>query len=707
MIKDYMVIFGGIPGSSVDIYKGYGGAVTNNVYVWNAKTQYWIVPNIQGSIPSGQKFAPAVTAQADNTMLVQLTNATSAQGSLAKLDTSSWTWAITKSNPPFDPPALGIGMTFTAAQNLVYRFGGYNVVNQNLGSANNLLWKLEPNTVRWSQLQNGPTLTYHSSCYMSGYNILVFFGGQKADNDPVSDLNVFDLTNGVWNLNPSISGGPPPPRKGHSAVCQGNRMIMYGGGIDAPSDDAVWLLNATSSSNFIWSSVQTTNKIIGAVMGHSAVLYDNKMLIFGGIAIGQNKPNVHMLDINTWNWTVFTPEGNGNVSGSPGTTDKNGSNGGDDIGGSSGNSSSKKKTNVVIAIVAGVICGLFFLLIVIAAVIFIRRRCFDKKNGKFGAAFIGRRRTNTPRDVSYYSTDDPSIDIMTGRSSRDIRRNASISERQIPTPAAARVANKDIILNVASLPILFDGSNDKSHLPSRDRYHSGGNGTGTRLSHGSMLQKNIPEEEEAETWTFASSLGFDQQTNQTNRMTPPIRYMATPNPHQQPSYYNEDEDEDTGGFGVPLALPVAPPDVTAPRVPPVSVPGYSSMNSNSEGRSSSLPSPQTHNGNPTADAPSGGVIYDGLSPLDRIARLFSGGDVTGSIVRSEKEGGGEYHSQSRPQTSQHQYNQPQSQPSPTRSPENNTAHHQTDVAGGNAQEGRISGEDRIKANVDEVKDDVI
>ncbi|CAG8717293.1 4131_t:CDS:2, partial [Ambispora leptoticha] len=521
-----------------------------------------------------------------------------------------------------NPPDIGIGMTFTSVNDSAYRVGGYSgyVDNKSLGSATNLLWQL---------LLNGPTLIYHSACYMSDYNIIVYFGGQSGAQGPVNGVYIFDLISQNWNLNPNVANSPTP-RKGHSAVCLGSTMIMYGGGVSAPSDDSVWQLKANSPSDFTWSTVKTTNKVIGARMGHSAVLYNNTMIIFGGIAIGQNDPNVHMLDLNTLNWT------------------------------------NDSKTNFVVAIVAGIIGGLLFILVGIAAVIIIYRRCFSDKSGKFESA-IARRRRRT-RDVSYYSTDDPNIDIMTGRTSGDARREAPIPDLHtptdvlIPTPATARVANKDIILNA---PTLFN-NNDKSRLSSGD--NGTGIGTSTRLSQYSS--KNIPEEEEAEVWTFASSLGFDQQTART----PPIRYMSSNRGHM--------------GSEVPLALPVPPPDVTAPRVPPVSVPvsptlpsGYASssgmMNSNpATGRPSTLPQPQVP-GNPA----------DALSPLDRIARLFSGGDVTGSIVRSEKEGN-HYHSSV---NQSHQYNQLPPQPPshsqfPSSSEDNPTITHQT----GSAQEGRTT-----------------
>ncbi|CAG8546684.1 6578_t:CDS:1, partial [Ambispora leptoticha] len=102
MVKNNMVIFGGIEISNGigDIYNNYSVGGTNQLYVWNADAHQWSAPKVQGSIPLAQKFAPAVTTQSDNIIMVQLTNANSAAESLVKLDTSGWTWVTAPPAPP-------------------------------------------------------------------------------------------------------------------------------------------------------------------------------------------------------------------------------------------------------------------------------------------------------------------------------------------------------------------------------------------------------------------------------------------------------------------------------------------------------------------------------------------------------------------------------------------------------------------------------
>ncbi|KAG9292138.1 hypothetical protein G9A89_005282 [Geosiphon pyriformis] len=687
MIQDSMIIFGGV--SSSNIFDDPMGS--NQVMVWNAQTFSWYLPQVNAQNEASvlpQKFVPAVQLTSGGKALMLLSNVTGSnpiQSQLARLDVNFWSWDLPASSQTFNPPDLGIGVSFTAINDKIYRYGGMSLNSGNSkGGVVNLLWTVDANTLMWGQGPNGPTLAYHSACYMSDFMIIVMFGGQDADFRILNTLNIYNIQSKSWKLDVQTSGGSPPsPRRAHTAVCTSNKMIIFGGGTTTAADDAVWLLTASSDEDFTWSNPKLINqsKGPGGRFGHSAVLNGRKMLVYGGAGSQNGDTNVYMLDTVAWNWTAITSDSRdnslitSNINVAIGTS-KNGVN----------------KTNRIVAIVAGVIGGLLILLILITIIMIVYRRSYNQSNG----SYCGRRTSNMrqfgnrfnideedrARDLSYHSTDDPSVDIMANRVSRDRRSTAMSSDLLIPTPAAARVANKDTILNAAAIPVLFN-NNDKSQISySRNVLNPL---AGHRLSaissnsdnnFGISSPKNLYEEEQADgsRWTFVSS------PQQQSGVTPPIRYMApnrdvpsgagrhvnhgspalSPNSYDSSwirKYYIEDEDDDSVGLGVHLARPVTPPEVivTAPRVPPNSAhmsPTLPPEYTNGAGivhsghQRMSAPVLNTDNdrvmdnsvsGIDGSTIPSGGVIYDGLSPLDRIARLFSGDDVAGSILRSEKE----------------------------------------------------------------------
>ncbi|KAF9538595.1 hypothetical protein BGW38_009981, partial [Lunasporangiospora selenospora] len=60
---------------------------------------------------------------------------------------------------------------------------------------------------------------------------MVIFGGSDSSTNGFNSVHLFDLTEQTWRLNWPVaagaSGGFPSTRKGHTAVCLNNTMIVY------------------------------------------------------------------------------------------------------------------------------------------------------------------------------------------------------------------------------------------------------------------------------------------------------------------------------------------------------------------------------------------------------------------------------------------------------------------------------------------------
>eukprot|EP01062_Namystynia_karyoxenos_P043424 TRINITY_DN31816_c0_g2_i1.p1 TRINITY_DN31816_c0_g2~~TRINITY_DN31816_c0_g2_i1.p1 ORF type:complete len:966 (+),score=255.64 TRINITY_DN31816_c0_g2_i1:81-2900(+) len=70
----------------------------------------------------------------------------------------------------------------------------------------------------------------HTVCVHGGR--LIYFGGARDLGSALSNrVHCFDLATGEWKA-PSCGGEPPPPRRGHAAVCTADGRVIVCGGID-------------------------------------------------------------------------------------------------------------------------------------------------------------------------------------------------------------------------------------------------------------------------------------------------------------------------------------------------------------------------------------------------------------------------------------------------------------------------------------------
>lgn len=95
-----------------------------------------------------------------------------------------------------------------------------------------------------------------------------------------NDVFLFDIANRTW-LMPAVSGeGPPPPRAGHTATkIDDSNFCIIGGGEPTTVFNDIYVFNIDRHT---WIKVNAAGYQPERRCGHSASLFDRKIILFGG-----------------------------------------------------------------------------------------------------------------------------------------------------------------------------------------------------------------------------------------------------------------------------------------------------------------------------------------------------------------------------------------------------------------------------------------
>ncbi|KAF9572933.1 F-box only protein 42 [Mortierella alpina] len=646
-----MVIFGGIIDPLSDPFDPSVPG-SNSLFVWSTTLRQWSQPaysdltNVNGGgPPRPQKFLTSVPLASEFKMLSIVSNSSTGttHGNLLALDVNSWTWSVpTAPNPDVAPPSrLGAAVGMTENSILVHggtpaSFSGY------AASANALndLTKLDGSTFEWKSIANGPALVHHTMCKLTGLNKMVIFGGSDSANNAFNTVHTFDLEQETWTLavpvSPGIGGSVPSIRKGHSATCLNNTMIVFGGGATGPADDDVWVLDA-SSSPWVWNRM-TTNKQVGPGprTGHSALLNTTNLLIWGGYgAPTASDTHIYILDTVAWKWSsskdpgpnLFVP-----------VTPEGGINGPGD------------KSNVPLTI--GVVSGSLALIGAFAAFLILRRRASRRnekqaKGSQDNASYISDAEQHLSGDLNlddkptyynYHAGRDsgsslggwPSIAAKRSipQPSQDYAMQSLTPKSQQEGSALEPAAERDVIQSESSRaqdsrrPAL---STQQPAPGSTREAEKSSQHTGARagsIASNSYYPAHLAEndEEDADRWTFASSLSFDQREKHGGPL-PTLRYI--PSKTSGSMGLQRSMAQSTGNLAPGLsASRAARRDGSAPSI-------LSGRGSSISPASISLSAAggtqgQRHDG---SMSPRDATLFNSVSPLDRVSLMCSGLEV--------------------------------------------------------------------------------
>lgn len=132
---------------------------------------------------------------------------------------------------------------------------------------------------------------------------LVIFGGQDAKRSLLNDLHILDLETMTWDEVDAV-GVPPSPRSDHAAAVHAERyLLIFGGSSHATCFNDLHVLDLQSME---WSRPTQQGEIPSPRAGHTGVTVGENWFIVGG---GDNKSGVSetvVLNMSTLAWSVVT-----------------------------------------------------------------------------------------------------------------------------------------------------------------------------------------------------------------------------------------------------------------------------------------------------------------------------------------------------------------------------------------------------------------
>ncbi|XP_062972763.1 rab9 effector protein with kelch motifs-like [Elgaria multicarinata webbii] len=182
--------------------------------------------------------------------------------------------------------------TMVDYQGVLYIFGG--MVDSAFTQKKNPLWMYDTDSTKWMECQlsavegegaapvnrkGHSAVIYRGSMYLYGGYIDL-----KGASQEFWSL-CFDAKQ--WAPVPAISyGGSPGPRHGHTAVVYGNDMYLFGGLMGLSEQKDFWKWDFVAAN---WSTIRRSQGP-PKVVGHSALIFEDSMLVFGG-GVSNSRPS--------------------------------------------------------------------------------------------------------------------------------------------------------------------------------------------------------------------------------------------------------------------------------------------------------------------------------------------------------------------------------------------------------------------------------
>ncbi|KAK2976003.1 hypothetical protein RJ640_024764 [Escallonia rubra] len=269
----------------------------------------WVAPPISGPRPKPRYEHGA--AVIDDKMYICGGNHNGRYLSdLQALDLRSWTWskievrvgaeALESSSPVTAPPCAGHSLIPWEGNKLL------SVAGHTKDPSETIQVKVfDLKTCTWSILKTygkPPVSRGGQSVTLVG-GTLVIFGGQDAKRSLLNDLHILDLETMTWDEMDAL-GVPPSPRSDHAAAVHAERyLLIFGGGSHATCFNDLHVLDLQTME---WSRPTQQGEIPSPRAGHAGVTVGESWFIVGG---GDNKSGVSetvVLNMSTLVWSVVT-----------------------------------------------------------------------------------------------------------------------------------------------------------------------------------------------------------------------------------------------------------------------------------------------------------------------------------------------------------------------------------------------------------------
>jgi hypothetical protein len=222
------------------------------------------------------------------------------------LSYSSELWGFTASHSSWEqvtalnsPPAL-VGSAMCAVGHILYLFGGANFV----ANAYSHLYSFDTARRSWARMllsgHQPVARAYHAMSCAGGR--VYMFGGEDASGGVLNTLNYLSgmsSTSVGWSA-PTPAGNVPTPRKAHSLCAGAGKLYVFGGsGASGEKLSDAYQLDTTTLT---WTALATSGDAPSGREGHTAVVLDQKLYIFGGADAYGNLNDVRVLDLGSLRW---------------------------------------------------------------------------------------------------------------------------------------------------------------------------------------------------------------------------------------------------------------------------------------------------------------------------------------------------------------------------------------------------------------------
>ncbi|KAL3631699.1 acyl-CoA-binding domain-containing protein 4 [Castilleja foliolosa] len=257
----------------------------------------WVGPTISGPLPKARYEHGA--AVIDDKMYIFGGNHNGRYlNDLQVLNMRSWTWSKVE---------VQAGTSSCAGHSLIPWDGKLlSVAGHTKDASETLQVKVfDLQTCAWSTLKTygkPPVSRGGQSVTLAGMT-LVIFGGQAANRSLLNDLHILDLESMTWD-EMNTMGVPPSPRSDHAAAVHADRyLLIFGGGSHATCFNDLHVLDLQTME---WSRPTHQGEIPSPRAGHAGVTIGENWFIVGG---GDNKTGVSetvVLNMSTLVWSVVT-----------------------------------------------------------------------------------------------------------------------------------------------------------------------------------------------------------------------------------------------------------------------------------------------------------------------------------------------------------------------------------------------------------------
>ncbi|XP_052735013.1 acyl-CoA-binding domain-containing protein 4 [Vigna angularis] len=263
----------------------------------------WIAPPVSGQSPKARYEHGAAVVQ-DKLYIYGGNHNGRYLNDLHVLDLRRWTWSKIETKAGDESPTTSV----PCAGHSLIPWGNklLSVAGHAKDPSESIQVKvLDLQTATWSTLKTfgkAPVSRGGQSVTLVG-GTLVIFGGQDPKRTLLNDLHILDLETMTWDEIDAV-GVPPSPRSDHTAAVHVERyLLIFGGGSHATCYNDLHVLDLQTME---WSHPTQLGEIPTPRAGHAGVTVGENWFIVGG---GDNKSGVSetvVLNMSTLAWSVVT-----------------------------------------------------------------------------------------------------------------------------------------------------------------------------------------------------------------------------------------------------------------------------------------------------------------------------------------------------------------------------------------------------------------